>query len=319
MKFHASFEEGLIFDMDEADYHSLQYTSQSFLNSMSEMYPEQAQYARVNPKEPTDAKKFGTAVHFAILQPDKFDSKYVIAPTCCAITGKGKPCENNATYLMEDGSWLCGMHSRKPEGRAKIQPETISTEDRDKVLAIRDKVYADPRARVLLEIAGHKREVTALFLDPPTGMKCKMRMDVYAGEYGVINDIKTTINIHDFKKSFYNYGYYWQNGYYRYGTSILYQKGLIPKPCSQFNFIVVDKEPPHVVGVFSTPEDQYDLAIAEMRPYMDLTARCEKSGIWPGHGYNWEDGTYLVEDVRIDEFKAREIQRNSILGEIGNV
>lgn len=315
--FTAGFKEGIISGMRDADYHSLPYTSNSFCSDLNSCYPEEAHYNRLNPKAPTDQQKFGTATHFAILQPDLFESVYIVAPTCGAIVkSTGKPCEKTGSIRMKDGSFRCGTHGKPEADRDPFQPETISQDDRDAVLKIRDKVWSDPRAKALLGLDGAIREATGLFIDPETGMKCKMRLDCLAQEEGIICDVKTSSDLYLFQNSFYKWGYHRQNAFYRFGTSVLYQKGIIKRECDRFAFIVIDKAPPYVVGVFSVPDDQYQLAMQQLRPLINLAARCESTGIWPGHGYDWQAGKNLIEDVRVSEFAAREIMKNSILGDV---
>lgn len=318
MHFSAGFTEGLIEDMPDEQYHALPYCSNSFCTSLFNLYPEEAQYNRNNPEESTKSQLFGQAAHYVILQPELFEKKYLIAPKCQAmVASTGKPCEKDCTMLTADGQWLCGTHGKKAV-RDPVQPKFIGKDDYEKCLKIRDKIAADPRATALFG-AGGLKEVTMLFIDPVTGMKCKARLDHVLLEHGIINDVKTSRDVKEFGKSFYDWGYHRQQAFYKFGGSVLYQKGLIKKPFDHFNFIAADKTPPHIIGVFSTPDDQYELGMQQLRPLMDLCHRCESSGIWPGHGYDWQEGRAVIQDIRISPFKAAEIQKQSFLGDLSNV
>ena len=61
------------------EYHSSGYLGKSKLMKILDC-PAKFKYALEHPPKPTPTLEFGTAVHMAVLEPEKFNEKYYVLP-----------------------------------------------------------------------------------------------------------------------------------------------------------------------------------------------------------------------------------------------
>jgi exodeoxyribonuclease VIII len=54
-------------------------------------------------------------------------------------------------------------------------------------------------------------------------------------------------------------------------------------PPARFYWIAVEVAPPFAVAVYEIHPDALDLGVAAMNDALDLIARCEDEGVWPGY------------------------------------
>ncbi len=79
--------KGYISGMPEDYYHNTKgFISKSSLSSLDKETP--FRFFNGKKKEPTQAMKMGTALHCAILEPEKFDASYILIPDVKAKTLK---------------------------------------------------------------------------------------------------------------------------------------------------------------------------------------------------------------------------------------
>lgn len=144
-------------------------------------------------KEPSQAMKLGTAIHTAILEPEKFNGTYAVAPDVDRRTKEGKE------------AYIAFM---KDVGGLKV----ISSEDRDICKKIQEKIRGHALSETLF--SGGKAEVTAVWNDMSTGVLCKARIDYMKD--GVIVDLKSIESAakKDFAKSCANYKWHMQAAWY---------------------------------------------------------------------------------------------------------
>lgn len=156
---------------------------------------------------------------------------------------------------------------------------------RDKYQPLKDTaeaVLAEPLARALLEREG-QQEVSLFAQDEETGVWLRGRIDhlpspVQRRTIGV--DLKTSAdaNPREFANGAARYGYDVQAEWYRH--LITATRG---DEDPAFVFIVVEKEPPHLVSVIELDRDFRDLGKRRMRRAINLYHQCRESGRWPGY------------------------------------
>lgn len=256
---------GLYPNIPADEYHRWPLASQTILTMLRDKSPAHVKHFRDNPPEPTPSQRLGAAVHMAVLQPDLFPKHYVRAPEVDKRTRAGQVVW--AAFLEEAG------------GRIILTPD-----EWDRCMAMRAAVAAHPIARKLLE---GEAERSAIWRDPDTGVLCKGRFDEISRSVGAITDLKTTTDASPeaFSRAIYRYGYYLQAAHYLSGAKAL---GL---PADFFVFIAVEKDPPHAVAVYHVRGDAIQAGLDELRSLLELYARCEATGEWPG---------YPAEAVEID-------------------
>lgn len=251
-------EVGIHRDMPSTEYHSVDAVSSSRLSKIKRS-PAHLLQERLNPSPSTDAMILGEAIHYAILEPDAFMSRYAAMPKVDGRTKEGKAFK----AAFEENN------------RGK---SIISHDDYAKCLAISDAVAGHSKAWALLERAD-MREVSGFFNDRLTGLYCKLRADAVCSSIGTMFDIKSTQDASrpEFERSIFKYGYHRQGAHYIDGMAVLGHK------IDHYAIIAVEKEAPFCVAVYRLQNDIIDLGRKENIQLMDLWKQCEESGEWPGY------------------------------------
>lgn len=181
--------------------------------------------------EKEDALFIGTAVHAAILEPEKFKARYI-----------NSGCPNKTKKEFRD------CKSANPD---KI---VLSSKEYAICEGTLNSISQTSAARKLLELESFN-EIVGIWDDPTTGLRCKLRADRYVvlnGEPCII-DVKTTIDAsHEgFASSIMKFDYHMQAAFYLDGLSI-----LNPDLGKHRKFIViaVEKVPPYAVAVHEFDE-----------------------------------------------------------------
>ena len=202
----------------------------------------------------------GTATHLAILEPDAFDDTVRLRPD-------GHPNSTAHKEAVED------IYNRNPNALI------LSQVDYDSVWAMRDSVQANRAAQEL--IAGCQPEVSAIWTDPETGVRCRGRADVWQPHTKIIADVKTTVDARSeaFRKQIYRYGYYIQVGYYLRGWDTLgYGEDV------RFALIAIEKKPPYAIAIYELDLEWLLMAQDEISALLKLYARCVREKRWPSYG-----------------------------------
>ncbi|WP_418061763.1 PD-(D/E)XK nuclease-like domain-containing protein [Pimelobacter simplex] len=187
-----------------------------------------------------------------------------------------------AVIPVDAASWLGkeAQAARKAIREAGLVP--ILTRDLPAAQAMADAVRGDPVAAPLF--SNGESEVSAFWIDPATGVKCRARFDYLPkkvkGKRLIVPDLKTAISgdPSEFEKAAARYGYYVQAEHYRDALMAL---GVDDDPA--FVFVTVEKEYPHLVDVhqFPAPAD-VKLARGAVDRARRIFAECAAADIWPG-------------------------------------
>lgn len=265
-------EDGLYFDVPEEEYFDWNVASHSGIKLLAQGKTPAHYRAYLDaPSYSSDAQAFGTAVHTAIIEPEKFELVKPLPPSIKRRVGKewdALQAESPSITFLPPSQW---------------EPFLI---ERDAALTVRDNVMQNPVARELIENA--KGEVSGVWTDPLTGVRCRMRVDLLGTD---IIDIKTTrfSSQPEIARSGYKYGYHIQAAMYTDGIKAITGEDM------NFWFLFVEKDAPHLVSIFDghaaydeiadvngdknylrIGRDKYQRALEEI-------AECEKTGEWPGY------------------------------------
>lgn len=272
-------EPGVYRDVPMATYQAWPAASNSQLTHLMKSPAHLAAYRRQPPKE-TPALKLGTAIHSRILEPDDFRDTYVQATQCAAKTkgGKGPRCSKEGTWPTKDGSLLCTQHlsDETPVDKATI---VLSESDFAMVEAVGEAVHAHGRAGRLLAEATDV-ELSIVWDDPVTGVRCKARLDAYAGHLdgGTIPDLKSAVDggILDFERAVLKWGYHRKAWFYLRGAK---EVGL---PAEHFPVIVIEKDDPYAVDTYRISSGVVTYLEDQMSALLELYAECLALDDWPG-------------------------------------
>jgi hypothetical protein len=206
------------------------------------------------------------------------------------------------------------MYAEKRESvRVDIPPygsddarRVLSADQFDTARRIVDALRSDKFIRECIEVEG-ECEVSAIWDQPIEGtdqvVRCKMRADKIAG---VLMDLKTARDgdVESFRRAAYDYGYHRQFGFYNRGMAAhgrRFEHSLI---------IAVEPEPPYSPVVYRLDDGDIDLGWDEIYPALKRYAWCEKHGVWPGYGFNYETEEYEVRDLCLPEWARRRARAN---------
>jgi len=205
------------------------------------------------PFKATAAMQLGTLVHCAVLEPDEFNSRYVVAPKVNKRTNAGK------------AEWALFVEDNKDK-------TVITMEDSDTAHYIAECVMAHPAASGLL--TGGDAERVFQWNDENTGVACKAKADYVKGN--IIVDLKTALDASPtgFSRACANFGYHTQDAHYSNGSQ-----------CDQFVFVVVETSYPFVVSVYELESDAKEIGKRSIENAINRYVELNTFDDWDS-GYN---------------------------------
>lgn len=253
-------ETGLVKGISNDDYHKGPGVSRSFLWTLLDKSPADA---RVE-KEETDAMAMGTALHTAILEPNRFEREYKVIPADCRVgSGKGQR-ERLSTFeaTAEINGWT-----------------TIKAEDMESIKRMANAVRSNEDAKVLLE--GIEAEVSGYWFDPDEkDVLCKIRPDGIQTATGILVDLKKAADAREriFVNKAHGMGYHVQAFMCLYGmthiTGVEHQ---------EFRFIVAEDHEPWNVVVYRASQEFLHVGGIDFGRAFRLYVECLRSGKWLGY------------------------------------
>lgn len=243
--------------MTEQEYRQHPAISRSELWRMHES-PEKFKWYRDNPQKPTPALLFGRVVHKLILQPEDFDSEFVVAPDIDRRTKAGKEAWNAFNDSVGD--------------------KKVATLDMfNQADEMAEALYKVHYAKQLLT---GQHEVPYFWTDEMTGEECKCRYDCLTDINGtpVIVDYKTCMeaDTNSFMRDAVKYGYDLQAAMYSEG----YEKNTGKKPV--FVFLAQEKNPPYSVNIMQADEAFTQRGYDLFREYLGIYHYCKTTGNFYG-------------------------------------
>jgi hypothetical protein len=260
------------YSLTNEEYHSdTSRISKSGLDCI-EKSPLHYHYRYLDPLRKADREKewqkTGSAVGMAIAEPEVFEQTYAMVDDAEIIKeiGGARP-----TSTKKYAEWMEGR-VKELEGKKILTPAEYT-----EFIAMRDAAHKNKAVKFLLKQGQAERSF--YFTDPVTGAQCRIRPDWLADFVGWIVDIKTSVDASpgSFSRSVAKYRYHVQDPFYSDGMSL---NGFKPKG---FAFIVVEKTPPHPVGVYFLPLDAKEQGRKEISRNLKEYAKCLETGKWPGY------------------------------------
>lgn len=214
--------------------------------------------------ESSEALDFGAALHAAVLEPDRFNQEVVLGE------------------INEKTGEPYGADTKKQEEFRKANPGKIvvSKGYREKLIGMSAGVRNHASAGNL--IAGvEETELTIVWDDAETGVRCKARIDMLMrGDIGFV-DLKSTVNAERraFSKSIRDYGYDIQAAMTIDGWAALHPND----PLLPFTIIAAEKESPFAVACYTLGHPSIENARAEYRKVLRGIAEAQATGYWPAY------------------------------------
>jgi hypothetical protein len=255
------------------DYHAdREHISKSGLD-LIDRSPLHFWNAYMNPATPprleTPTFKMGTATHTMFLEHDNLDNDYFVLDNDDILREIGGSRPHSTSRYK---NWYQGVLSEHPDKKP------LSLTEYECLRGMRDSLYSYRTASKLLE--GGIAEQTITFIEPITGVKCKVRPD-FLSDYNVIVDVKTTddASYEGFRKSMAKYRYYVQDAFYLDGVN---HSDFNFSP-SMFVFIAIEKEPPYAVGVYTLENIDREFGREQYLQNLWSYKEAKETGIWKSY------------------------------------
>jgi hypothetical protein len=221
-----------------------------------------ARYAFLHPSS-TEATDIGGAIHAVTLEPDSLDTRYAVRPP-------------GIDRRTREGKAAWAEFEAEAAGRIILEKRDVY----DTLAGIRDSLRDHPLAYSLLTSPG-LTELSALWRDPRSDVRCKGRMDrvvEHAGWTWIV-DVKSTDDAgpFGFARSTVNFGYYLQAAFYLDGLAALSDRDR------RFAFVAVEKRPPYAIAVYEPDIVFLEAGRDEYRRHMATWKKCQETGLWPGY------------------------------------
>lgn len=242
-----------------------------------------------HPEESTPAKRLGSAIHCAILEPAIFPSRWITAGKCSAIKRDGAECDlqgslTAAAFFREGRTtslvnrWFCKTKSHAPpEAAPPVGAEILTLEDKNVldlvVAAVREHKVA---ARVL---TGGLAEHEVHWTHEETGLACRGRLD-YLKPTELV-DLKSTREgtVGGFSREVAARLYYAQVAWYHDGA--IAAKKLQPDAALPI-IVAASTSEPYDVAVFRLTKVAYQAGQILYRDFLLKYKDCMTAGYWPG-------------------------------------
>ena len=274
-------KSGIIIESNK-DYHSdLTAISKSRLAKMS-VCPQYFKWCEDNPQEPSEDLIVGSAFHKLVLEPDSFDSEFVVMPLIDRRTKVGKDLYEQFVQQSEDKQII-----------TQEQYETIS--------AMKDSVLSNKYAQALLK--GY-HEHSFYTEDKLTKETIKVRPDCYRNVQDriVITDLKSCRSAitEDFMRDVVKYSYDLQAYMYTLAVANVMN---IPQENVDFVFIAVEKKAPYMINMLQADQFVLERGEALFREYIGKYHECKESGNW--YGLNGAYG--IINNLSLPNYLLKEV------------
>lgn len=259
-------------DIENKDYHAIVGASASVLKLMVEKTPAHVYAQYFDParkcREPSEAMKIGTAIHMAVLEPERFAKTYALLDADKR-TKEGKAAHAEFEKL--------GMIALKPDAYEMIV--NVSASVLSKQLAIR-------------LLSGGHAEKSFIYDDTDLGIALKIRPDYFIEPCdqwpnGLIIDLKTTEDASPlgFCRAIFSYNYALQAAWYADVFQKCYDTNMPPP----FVFLACEKEAPFECGFYEAEDFVINHGRKQYQEVLPVLAECIRTNIWNGYDDNFVD------------------------------
>lgn len=239
--------------------------------------PAYYDWKRKNPSESkSSALLFGSLYHTVILEPELLSKLYATVPSDAPKrpTRIQREAKKPSLETLEAIHWW-ELFNHDNDGKIIVDSEDIA-----KCEAMREAIMKNLACRNAIETARLYTEASLFWQDAATGVKCRARPDIIRAD-GLIIDPKTCQDASEeaFQRAAWNCGYYRQAAMYLDGWEAVSSE----KP-KAFIFIAQESEAPYLCRAYVASPSMIDFGRSQIREDLEMFAKCEASGIWPGLG-----------------------------------
>jgi len=261
-----------VHSMSYERYRAAAGVSKSMLDILAEHSPMHLRCWMDTPLDDTEATRFGTILHHALLEPDTYEDGFYVKP-------------EKMNFATKDGKDWKAEHLDRP---------IISFNDAQTVVAMIGALHTHPYARRLL--ANGETEQN-LFVTDPNGILRKSRLDSLTPG-NIIPDVKTctSADLDSIEKAINSYRYHVQGAYYIDNCRLLGIEKQLYYP------IFVEKDPPYAVHPVRVMADVIEVGKKLFQRDLHLYRTCLDANEWPGYELEFSD-------AGLPEWAMRQMER----------
>lgn len=263
------FEPGIRTDLEHADYLKVEALSASGIKLMLQS-PAHYRFDKDHPAETTDAMLMGSAVHMAILEPERFATSVIVVPEdapkrpTSAQWGAAKPSPSSLAAMQ----WWTDFNA---EAAGKL---VLTTEQGAKVEGMANAVRRHPIHDEMMG-SGHS-EVSFFWRDARLDIPCKARFD-RLNDSAFAFDVKSCQDAspEGFARTVAAFRYHVQAAWYNTGHEHLRNESL-----RAFLFIAVESAAPHGCAVYVLEPNAIMFGASRCEEAMLLYKQARDTGYW---------------------------------------
>jgi len=271
---------GIRHDVEIEAYHAMVGISKTGLDNINRS-PAHYYALHRDPLRPTPKDRAGqlegTLAHCAILEPHVFGQRYVVIPSNAprrpteAQWNAAKPSPDSVNAM----AWWRDFNSLN-QGKTVITGHQyeVAMRQADSVHRLHDIHDALTRGMP---------EVSAMWVDPQTGVLCRCRPD-WVARYGpravVLLDVKTyaDASAHEFRRQVARKRYHVQDAFYSDGYQAASGDAVMG-----FVFVAVESEYPYAASALMLDDRSRAQGKTDYRRNLDTYAECLLRGTWPSY------------------------------------
>ena len=217
--------------------------------------PRKYFYQKYEQQEKADQRHFsiGSGLHELILEPELFETNYLVCPKVDGRTKDGK--EKLAQFEIE------------------AQGKTILFENEMEMIKQMAQNALNNHTLIALMKESY-RELSCYTSDPATGLKVRMRPDIMSSTQSTIVDLKSCVDSSPkkFKSDCYVYGY---------SISAAYYLDFIGR--ENYVFAAAEKTAPYQLALYVMNDEMMDYGREQYRMGLDLIKFCQEHNYWPSY------------------------------------
>ncbi len=239
------------------------YKNNSQLREL-ERSPAHYRAAKTEPKLDSAAFAFGRFLHGNALDPSTLNQQFAIEPDLTHGIDSTRP---KSTKLYKE---------RVAAFRDSVgDKEIVTAEWFQDTQCMLQSMWQHERAREYLAHAG-PAEVSIVWDEPTTGLRCKCRFDKWDRENCRVVDLKTSADVCEFQSSIGRFGYHRQAAFYVDAAKAVTGKD------HAFCIVAMDKSQPFAVRAAPLSNDSIVAGRNQYQRLLGVLQECEASSSWPG-------------------------------------
>ncbi len=252
------------------DYLAWDAISNSMLNHAKKSLAHYRKVRRDGFIEETESMRFGTLCHTGKLEPTSLLDRYVIRPAFeksirKSDGGEYKSPKQTDAYRDEVAAW-----KKTIVGKTEVTEVELAN-----MTAVVKALAKHERACEFLDGDGPV-EVSFVWTDSQTGLRCKGRTDKLKLAQQTIGDLKTTFDVCGFEHSIPKRGYHRQGAFYIDGIATL--TGTV----CRFGLVAAESGDPFGVRAAPLSEETIHVGREEYESLLGAIAVAQQDGDWPG-------------------------------------